>query len=392
MRRVALITTSRADWGIYRPLARRLEAHPELELALVAGGAHLAPELGLTVREIEAEGFAPAARVECLDAGDDRLAMARGLGRAAEGFAAALDGLTPDMAVVLGDRFEMFAAAAAAAALGLPLAHLYGGELTYGAVDELFRHAMTKLSHLHFTATGEYARRVVQMGEEPWRVTVCGALGLDNLEEMELLDRPALEAELGLALEPAPLLVTMHPETATGASPGEQLAELLAALEAAGRPVIFTLPNADAGGRETKELIQRFCRERPWARVRDNLGSLRYFSLMRHAAAMVGNSSSGVIEAPSLGLPVVNLGSRQEGRVRAANLVDCPVERGAIGRALKRALAPEFRAGLAGLANPYRARQGGAAGIIARRLARADLGEGLLVKRFHDLEPGPTGW
>mgnify|MGYP000858046851 FL=1 len=250
MKRVAVITTSRADFGIYRPLLAAIQAAPELELLLVVAGMHLAPEMGLTVREIEAEGWPIAARVECLLSSDSNLGMAKSLGLAVMGHAEALARLNPDLVVILGDRFEMFAAAAAAGPLRLPLVHLYGGELTLGALDDAWRHAMTKLSHLHFVATSEYAHRLAAMGEEPWRVTVCGALSLDNLVAMNLLGREELARELEIGLDSAPLLVTFHPETLADDPPARQMAEVLAALESLARPTVFTLPNADAGGRE----------------------------------------------------------------------------------------------------------------------------------------------
>jgi UDP-hydrolysing UDP-N-acetyl-D-glucosamine 2-epimerase len=383
MRTIGVVTTSRADWGIYRPLLQAIAAEPELSLKLVVAGMHLAPEFGLTVREIQAEGWAVAERVECLLSSDSPQGVAMSLGLAVMGYAQALARLAPDILVVLGDRFEMFAAAAAAAPLGIPLAHIHGGELTLGAIDDAQRHAITKLSHLHFTATPAYARRVMQMGEEPWRVTVCGAPSLDNLAALDLLDAPALEARLGLSLTPPPLLVTFHPVTLEPGQAKAQMTELLAALQDAGRPAVFTLPNADAGGRALARLVEDFAARHPWAALRDNLGSLVYFSLMRQAAAMVGNSSSGIIEAASLGLPVVNIGSRQAGRERAANVIDVECARGAISAGIARACQPGWKEALAGMANPYY--QGGAAKLIVARLREAELGQGLTKKRFHDV-------
>lgn len=378
MKRVAVITTSRADFGIYRPLLAAIQAAPELELLLVVAGMHLAPEMGLTVREIEAEGWPIAARVECLLSSDSNLGMAKSLGLAVLGHAEALARLNPDLVVILGDRFEMFAAAAAAGPLRLPLAHLHGGELTLGALDDAWRHAMTKLSHLHFVTTQDHARRVIAMGEESWRVTVSGALSLDNLTAMDLLGREDLAHELEIGLDPAPLLVTFHPETLADDPPARQMAEVLAALEALARPMVFTLPNADAGGRELAALVRDFCRDHPWAVARDNLGTRRYFSLMKHAAAMLGNSSSGIIEAPSLGLPVVNLGQRQAGRTRGANLIDAACQREAILAALEQALAPDFRAQAEQTPNPYQ--RGGAAGIILETIKQCPPAARLLRK------------
>jgi len=383
MRTIALVTTSRADWGIYRSLLRAIAADPNLELRLIVAGMHLSPEFGLTVGEIAAEGWQIAERVECLLSSDSPQGAATSLGLAVMGYAQALARLAPALLVVLGDRFEMFAAAAAAAPLGLPLAHIHGGELTLGAVDDAFRHAITKLSHLHFTTTQGHARRVIQMGEEPWRVTVCGAPSLDNLAALALLEKAELEARLGLPLTPAPLLVTFHPVTLEAGQAEHQMTELLAALESAGRPAVFTLPNADAGGRGLARMVREFATRQPMTWVRDNLGSKVYFSLMRDAAAMVGNSSSGIIEAPSLGLPVVNIGSRQAGRERGGNVIDVACERGAILAGITQACRPGWRETLAAMPNPYY--QGGAADRINRRLKDVVLDQRLIQKRFHDL-------
>lgn len=383
MRSIGVVTTSRADYGIYRPLLRAIQADPELELDLIVSGMHLAPQYGLTVREIEAEGVPIAARVPTLLAEDTPLGVARSLGRGVAELAQALEGLRPDILVVLGDRYEMFAAALAALPLKLPVAHIHGGELTQGAMDDALRHAMTKLSHLHFVATEEYGRRVRQMGEEPWRVTVCGALSLQNLENLTLLGRGELEDRLGLALEPAPLLVTFHPVTLDEDSPLTQAEELLSALEDQERPLIFSLPNADAGGQELARRLHVFVEGHARAVIKDNLGTQAYFSLMALAAAMVGNSSSGIIEAPSFKLPVVNVGSRQDGRTRAANILDVPCQRRAIREAVAQACSPAFRQSLESLVNPYQ--RWGAPALVCARLRETKLGPELIKKGFADL-------
>jgi UDP-hydrolysing UDP-N-acetyl-D-glucosamine 2-epimerase len=386
MRTIGLVTTSRADYGIYRPLLKAIETAPGLELFIIASGTHLSPSHGLTAQQIEEEGFAIGAKVECLPVSDDSMGVAMALGEGVTGFAKCLAQNRPDILVVLGDRFEMFAAACAAAPQKIPLAHIHGGELTQGALDDQFRHAMTKLSHLHFAATDDYAKRVIQMGEEPWRVTVCGALSLDNLESLALMERGQLEAELGIPLDPAPLLVTFHPETLSDLEPRRQANELLAALEIIRMPVIFTLPNADAGGGEIASQINQFVKQHEWAFVRDNLGSRRYFSLMRLAAAMVGNSSSGIIEAPSFYLPVVNIGIRQRGRARAVNVIDASLEKEAVLQAVQKALEPSFKASLQEIANPYY--RGGAAACVLERLVAVELDQRLLMKEFHDMKAG----
>jgi UDP-N-acetylglucosamine 2-epimerase (non-hydrolysing)/GDP/UDP-N,N'-diacetylbacillosamine 2-epimerase (hydrolysing) len=267
----------------------------------------------------------------------------------------------------------------------VPVAHIHGGEETEGAIDDALRHSMTKLSHLHFVALEAYARRVMQLGEEPWRITVCGALSLDNLSSMQLFSPAELESQYGICLDPPPLLVTFHPVTLEHERTEWQITELLAALEETGLPVVFTLPNADTGNHTIRERIAAFTRASSNAWSLDNLGSRGYFSLMRAAAAMVGNSSSGIIEAPSLGLPVVNIGTRQTGRVRAANVIDTGYSRAEIEESIRRALAPDFRAGLSGLQNPYG--DGKAAEGVLERLKSTPLGPSLLVKRFYD-SPG----
>lgn len=386
-RRIAVVTTTRADFGIYRPLLRRLTDDSGIALQLIAGGMHLRPEFGMTINEIVGAGFAVAARVDLLTGDDSPAGIAEAMSRATRGFADAYAALLPNIVVILGDRFEMHAAAVAAQPLRIPLAHLHGGELTLGALDDSFRHSMTKLSHLHFVATEAFRHRVLQMGEEPWRVVVSGAPGLDNLVDTPPLDAAALEARIGLPLTPAPLLVTFHPETRDAAPAGEQAAPLLRALDEVGLPVVFTAPNADTGSRDIRRLIEDYVSAHPAARLVDNLGTPAYFALMGKAAAMVGNSSSGIIEAASFGLPVVNIGDRQQGRPHAINVIDVPRTAEAIIASIRRATSTAFRVSLAGLRNPYAADRP-AAEIIHRTLAEVPLGDALLKKGFVDLPPG----
>lgn len=386
-RRIAVVTTTRADFGIYRPLLRRLTDDSGIALQLIAGGMHLRPEFGMTIDEIVGAGFAVAARVDLLTGDDSPAGIAEAMSRATRGFADAYAALLPNIVVILGDRFEMHAAAVAAQPLRIPLAHLHGGELTLGALDDSFRHSMTKLSHLHFVATEAFRHRVLQMGEEPWRVVVSGAPGLDNLVDTPPLDAAALEARIGLPLTPAPLLVTFHPETRDAAPACEQAAPLLRALDEVGLPVVFTAPNADTGGRDIRRLIEDYVSAHPAARLIDNLGTPAYFALMGKAAAMVGNSSSGIIEAASFGLPVVNIGDRQQGRPHAINVIDVPRTAEAIIASIRRATSTAFRVSLAGLRNPYAADRP-AAEIIHRTLAEVPLGDALLKKGFVDLPPG----
>jgi UDP-hydrolysing UDP-N-acetyl-D-glucosamine 2-epimerase len=384
MRTVGVVTVARSDYGHYLPLLRRIAETDLLRLHLIVAGAHLAPEFGATVATIEADGFEVADRVEMLLSSDTPHGVAKSMGLGVMGFSESFSRVRPDLLVVLGDRFEMHAAALAALPFKIPVAHIHGGELTRGAIDDALRHSMTKLSHLHFVATEEYARRVIQLGEEPWRVLVTGAIGLDNVRSFPPMERAELEAAVGLSLDEPILLVTFHPVTLEYEDAEWQIGELLSALGTADLPVVFTAPNADTRGRSVRSLIEAFVESTARSTLVENLGTRAYFSMMSVAAAMVGNSSSGIIEAPSFGLPVVNVGTRQEGRVRAANVIDVGYRREEILDGVRRALDPAFRRSLRGMANPYDA--GGTAELIADRLASIDLDGALITKRFHDMD------
>jgi UDP-hydrolysing UDP-N-acetyl-D-glucosamine 2-epimerase len=381
-RRIAVVTTSRADYGIYRPLLQCLANEPAAELKLLAGGSHLVAEHGYTIGSIETDGFAIDERLEFLLAGDQPESIALSTGLAVQAFGRALARLKPDIVVVLGDRFEMHAAAVACSPFAIGLAHLHGGELTIGAIDDAWRHSITKLAHLHFVATDVYARRVAQMGEEEWRIHSVGALGLDNLDGFRPLDRAALEERLGIDIAVPPVILTIHPETRGDESTSNPKAAL-DAIDRLDRPIIITAPNADAGNRALRHELAAFANGRTNVRLVDNLGTTSYFSLMHYAAVMVGNSSSGILEAPSFALPVVNVGKRQDGRVRGANVIDCENDEQAIGAGLQRALDPSFKARLARYPNPYRSR-GSVAPQIVEALLAAPTGPALLMKRFVD--------
>jgi UDP-hydrolysing UDP-N-acetyl-D-glucosamine 2-epimerase len=383
VRRIAVVTVGRSDYGIYRPVLRRLADDAAFDLRIVAAAAHLSPEFGRTIDVIESDGFDVAARVDMLLSSDSAEAIAKSSGLGTIGFAQSYAVLEPDLVLTLGDRFEMLAAVVAAAPFGIPVAHIHGGESTEGAMDDLFRHAITKMSHLHFVATDAFARRVVQMGEEPWRVTVSGAPGLDALRSASFLDRAAIEARFGIQLEPPVVLVTFHPETRRADTAGWQAGELLAALESVDGTVVMTSPNADTHGRVIGDRMRAFTRERSSAWFVGDFGPDAYLSMLNLAAVMVGNSSSGLIEAPSFELPVVNIGDRQAGRLRATNVIDVADDREAVLAGIRRALAPDFRASLAGLRNPYG--DGHAAERIVERLSLVPLDRSLLRKRFHDL-------
>lgn len=354
-----------------------------LELQVIATGMHLSPEFGSTYREIERDGFVIDRKVEMLLSSDSPTGIASSMGLGLIGCGEALQGLKPDVMVVLGDRFEIFAAVAAALVARIPVAHLHGGEVTEGAFDEGIRHSITKMSHLHFVAAGEYRNRVIQLGESPDRVFLVGGLGIDSINKLTLLDRDALERALEFTLAPRNLLVTFHPVTLEDATAVQQMSELLAALDTLqDTSLIFTMPNADTGGRQLCGLIEDFVVTRPHAKAFGSLGQLRYLSCLRHVDGVVGNSSSGLIEAPSLGTGTINIGDRQRGRLKAASVIDCAPDRQAIGAALNRLYEPAFRAKLAAVENPYG--RGGASEQVVRVLERHPL-DTIVKKSFHDL-------
>ena len=389
MRTIGVVTVGRSDFGIYRPVLESIRQEPELQLHLFVSGMHLSPQYGLTVERIEAEGFAVHERIEMLLSSDSPEGIAKSMGLGTAGFAQSFAHSRPDLLLVLGDRFEMHAAALAALPFNIPVAHIHGGEVTEGAMDEALRHAITKLSHLHFTSTEEYARRVIQLGEEPWRVTVCGAPSLDNLKTVHLLDAAGMEAHFGLHISVPPLLVTFHPVTLAYQQVEDQIKQLLLALEASALPVIFTLPNADTGNSLIRRAIAAFVAGHSNAQAVENLGTQGYFSLMSLAAAMVGNSSSGIIEAASFELPVVNIGTRQRGRIHGSNVLDVGYNHAEILDGIQRAVSSAMRQSLRGLQNPYG--DGRAAERIVCRLCEVPLDEKLIVKRFHDL-PSQDVW
>lgn len=383
LRTIGVVTGGRADYGIYRPLLRAIQKDPGLKLCVIATGMHLSPEFGLTAGAIEDDGFNVDERVESLLSSDTPEGIAKSMGLGTVGFAQLFGHRLPDILVVLGDRFEMHAAAVAALPFKIPIAHIHGGEITEGAIDDALRHSMTKLSHLHFVAAKTYADRLIQMGEEPWRVTVAGALSLDNIQSMRLLGRDELEDKLGMSLENAPLMITFHPVTLEYEKTEWQVSQLLHALESVNGPVVFSIPNADTNGRIIVERFRAFVKDRPNACLVENLGTDAYFSLMKIAAAMAGNSSSGIIEAASFQLPVVNIGNRQSGRIRARNVIDTGYHSEEILTGIQKALSAEFRLELAGLANPYG--NDHAAEKILGVLRDVELGEKLIRKRFSEV-------
>lgn len=377
-RTIAAVTSSRADYGhLYWPLRAMIE-RPEIDVRLLVTGAHLSNEFGHTVEVIERDGFPIAERIECLIGSDSDVAMAKGIGLATIGFADALARSRPDLLLLIADRYEMLGPAAAALALRIPVVHIEGGEASEGAIDHMVRNALTMMSHVHLTPTPLARRRVIAMGEEPWRVHCTGAPSLDHLRRSSLPDRGELESRLGIELAEPPVVVAYHPVTLARETT-EEVDAVFAALERIERPIVFCFPNADAGSRRIAARAGSFCAEHPRARLFVNLEPATYWGLLRHAALMLGNSSSGIMESPSLGLPAVNVGRRQDGRERAANVIDAPAEASAILDAVRRAVAPAFVESVRTVENPYG--DGRASERIAALLAELEIGDHLLVKR-----------
>jgi UDP-hydrolysing UDP-N-acetyl-D-glucosamine 2-epimerase len=386
-RRICIVTTSRADYGLLTGLMRAVRDDDELELQLVAAAMHLSPEFGLTFRDIERDGFRIDRKVEMLLSADSDVAATKSIGVGLLAFADTFDVLRPDIVVVLGDRFELLSAAVAALMARIPLAHIHGGETSQGAVDESVRHAITKMAVLHFTATEAYRDRILQMGEDPTHSFAFGAPGLDALNEVSYLTRPELESRLSFALTSPTALVTYHPVTLEKNAAEGQIDALLNALTRERVRAIFTKANADVQGRLINHRLAEFCREHPADyRLYDNLGQALYLSCLRHVDLMVGNSSSGLIEAPSFALPAVNIGDRQRGRIRAANVIDVGYSTDEIASGIRRALSPTWRDALKNMENPYAGHGGGKVSErIKERLKTVELGEPLLKKRFCDL-------
>lgn len=382
-RKVCVVTGTRAEYGLLQWVMRGISEEPKLDLQVIATGMHLSPEFGLTYREIERDGFRIDRKVEMLLSSDTAVGVAKSMATGLAGFADAFEQLAPDVVLVLGDRFEIFSAAAAAMVARIPIAHLHGGEATEGVIDEPIRHSVTKMAHLHFVAAAEYRQRVIQLGEQPRRVFLVGGLGIDSIVKLPLLDRAALEESLDFRLGLRNLLVTFHPLTLEDGTSETQMEELLAALaELPDTHLIFTMPNADTDGRALMAMLREFVAGHRNARVFTSLGQLRYLSCVRHVDGVVGNSSSGLIEVPTFGKPTVNIGDRQRGRLRAASVIDCAPDGRSIAVAIARMYSPEFQAVAHAAQNPYG--DGGASSRVVEVLATVSLDD-IVKKRFYDV-------
>lgn len=383
LRDVAVVSVARSDYSILRPVLRAIEADAGLRLTLIATGMHLSPEFGATATEIERDGFKIAERIEMLVSSDTPEGIGKSIGLGVIGFSQLFGRYRPDLLMIMGDRFEMLAAALAALPFRIPLAHIHGGETSEGAIDEAMRHAITKMAYLHFVSADAHRRRVIQLGEDPDRVIVSGAPALDNLASMRTLSPAELCQRFGLDLAEPPLVVTFHPTTLEYDRTEADTRALLDALARAALPVVFTAPNADTQGRRITEMIAEFVERSPHAWLVPNFGVEGYYSLLKVARAMVGNSSSGIIEAASFGLPVVNVGNRQRGRLSGENVLHAPADTDAIVGAIATAVSDDFRRRAQHHRNPYG--DGTAAGRIVAALKTMPLEGTRLLKRFHDL-------
>ncbi|MGC2620175.1 MAG: UDP-N-acetylglucosamine 2-epimerase [Acidobacteriaceae bacterium] len=381
MRKIAVVTTSRADYShLYWPL-RLLADHPDVDLRLIVMASHLSPEFGATIREIEKDGFPIAARIECLLSSDSDVGMAKSIGVAVLSLADTLGEMRPDLLLLIADRYEMLAPASVALSLRIPIAHIEGGEISEGAIDDAVRNALTKMSHIHFTSTDGARQRVIAMGEEPWRVHRAGAPSLDHLRRSTLLSREEVESSCGLALSTPALLIAYHPVTLEQDTTTEAAALFTALEQISAQPdtqLLFCYPNADAGSRSLVERTRAFLAHHS-GQLFVNLDAVTYWSLLRHVDLMIGNSSSGIMETASFALPTVNIGLRQKGRERALNVLDAEPDAAAILARIAEARSPAFRASLAGMSNPYG--DGHAAERIVQVLTTVPTGPQLLIKR-----------
>jgi len=354
-RKICIFTGTRAEYGLLKPLMDEIKSDPDLELQIIASCMHLSPEFGLTYKEIENDGFTIDEKIEMLLSSDTPSGIVKSMGLGMIGYTDALNRLKPDITVVLGDRFEALAFAVASFVNRIPIAHLYGGEATEGSIDEGIRHCITKLSYLHFTSTEEYRKRVIQLGEDPQRVFNVGALGIDNIKKMKLLTKDEIESKLGIKFKSKNLLITYHPVTLKKDESEKEFKALLNVLkELEDTLLIFTKPNADTEGRRIIKLIEEFVKENgDKAVVFTSLGQLNYLSIMQYVDAVVGNSSSGIIEAPSLKVPAIDIGDRQKGRIRAESVISCKGAEDEIKKAISIIYDENFRRKVKDVRNPY---------------------------------------
>ncbi len=384
-RKICIVTGTRAEYGLLYRLMKEIQEDPDLVLQIIATGMHLSPEFGLTYRQIEKDGFRIHKKVEMLLSSDTPIGISKSMGLGMIGFADAYGDLKPDLVVLLGDRFEAFSAAAAAVVARIAIAHLHGGEATEGLIDEPIRHSITKMSHLHFTATEAYRKRVIQLGEDPGKVFNVGGLGVDNIKGLELLDLERFENAISFKMGKKNLLVTFHPVTLEHGTAEAQFQSLLEALdELDDTKIIFTKPNADTQGRAIIQMIDNYVSKNSRSAIAFvSLGQLRYLSAMQFVDGVVGNSSSGLLEAPTFKIGTINIGDRQRGRIKSASVIDCEPTKEAILTALEKLYSQDFQERLGKLRNPYG--EGGAAEKIKKLIKEVDIDD-ILKKSFYNLE------
>lgn len=351
---ISVLTATRAEYGLLKPIIAKLNKFEEFDVKIVATGAHLSPEFGLTYQEIEKDGFLIDEKIEILLSSDTPSSISKSMGLAMISFADYFEKLNPDLLVVLGDRYETLAVAATAMNQRIPIAHLYGGDTTEGAIDESIRHAITKLSYLHFTSTDEYRKRVIQLGEHPNRVFNVGAIGIENILNEKLLSKEELEKDLQINLSNPYAVVTFHPVTLENNSSKEQIKSLLEVCkEYKNLNFVFTKANADAEGRIINQYIDKYAKENNNIIVFTSLGMVRYLSALKYCSVVIGNSSSGLVEAPSFGIPTINIGDRQKGRIQASSIINCEPTQIGIKQAFEIALSEDFIKKAKNTINPY---------------------------------------
>ncbi len=382
-RKICIVTGARAEYGLLKPLMDLIKNDNTFEIQVIVTGTHLSHEFGLTYKEIENDGFIISEKIEILLSADTPTAISKSMGLAVIGFSEAYNRLNPDLIVLLGDRYEIFCASASASIARIPIAHLHGGELTEGAVDEVFRHSITKMSTLHFTSTEVYRKRVIQLGESPDRVFNVGAIGLDNINNLNLLSMEKLEKELDFKFNKRNLLVTFHPVTLENNTAGNQFSEILKVADRLKETnIIFTMANSDISGRIINQMIGEYTSKNNQKAISFiSLGQLKYLSTMKYVDAVVGNSSSGIIEAPSFKIGTINIGDRQKGRIKAGSVIDCKPDQKSINNALNCLYSDEFQKKLKSVQNPY------GDGHTAERIISVIKSHNITVlkKRFYDI-------
>ena len=383
MKKICAVTGSRAEYGLLRWVMEGIKKSKLLNLQLIVTGMHLLPEFGLTANSIVNDGFNIDKKIEMLLSSDTPVGITKSMGIGLIGFAEALNELKPDLLLVLGDRFEILTAANAALLARIPIAHIHGGESTTGAIDEAIRHSITKMSHIHFVASRTYKNRVIQLGEHPDSVYTVGGLGIDNFIKLNLLDKNSLEKEIEFKLKKINLLITFHPVTLENNTSKYQMRELLCSLtDLQETGLIFTMPNADTDSKVLFEMIQDFVQKNKNAKVFSSLGQLRYLSCIKYVDAVIGNSSSGLIEVPYLKKPTINIGDRQKGRLKADTIIDCNPERLSINNAIKKAFSNDFKSKIKDSINPYG--NGGGSEKIVKIIEGYNLND-ILKKNFYEI-------